>query len=35
MNSLHGGGGIRVGALVGPKAPVGEANVGVSKGPNG
>ena len=29
------GGDSRVGALVGPRAPVGEANVAVSKGPNG
>jgi hypothetical protein len=35
MNSLHGGGGIRVGVLVGLKAPVGEANVAVSKGAKG
>jgi hypothetical protein len=34
MNSLHGGGGSRVGALLGPRAPVGEANVAVSKESN-
>ena len=34
INPLRARGGSRVGALVGPRAPVGEANIAVSKGPN-
>ena len=35
INPLRARGGSRVGALVGPRAPVGEANIAVSKGLNG